>query len=264
MYEDLLPHDLPTEAERLDRMARAHDPDTFAVIDRLNLPADATCLDIGAGRGSVAIRLAETRPQARVTASDLDLSAVRENDLGNLTLARIDLREDDLGEAIYDLIHCRAVLCFLPTRTDALGHILRALKPGGALVVSEMDFGRIAAGPSRFWAMVWTAYLDFAAAQGWDLQFGSALPRQLSQLGFTEIDARHIQPMLNPAGNTAGAAEAETWSLTLATLAPKLIGGGFMPEAMLTDALDIIRNPGAWVPGPGFMVASARRPSGPA
>ncbi|WP_421723251.1 hypothetical protein [Bauldia sp.] len=82
------------------------------------------------------------------------------------------------------------------------------------------------------------------------------MPRLLAGLGFTEIDARHIQPILNHAGNTPGAAEAETWSLTLA---PKLIDGGYMPEAMLREALGIIRNPNAWTPGPGFMVVAARR-----
>ncbi|WP_170759107.1 class I SAM-dependent methyltransferase [Ruegeria lacuscaerulensis] len=260
MYEDLLPHTLPTEAERLDQMAHAHDPDTFSTINRLNLPAKANCLDIGAGRGSVAIWLAETFPDAKVIASDLDVSSVKENALSNLSVKEIDLRSDELGSDLYDLIHCRSVLCFLPTRTEVLSKILQALKPGGAFVATEMDFGRIASGPSRFWATFWTAYLEFAAAQGWELGFGGTLPRLLVKTGYTEVDARHIQPILNMSGQTAGSAEAETWSLTLATLAPQLIGGGFMSKAMLSEALSIIRNPEAWTAGPGFMVTSARRP----
>ena len=171
------------------------------------------------------------------------------------------MRCDDLGSGVYDLVHCRALLCFLPTRSKVLSGILRALKPGGAFVATEMDFGRIASGPSRFWATFWTAYLEFAAAQGWELGFGATLPHVLARTGFTDIDARNIQPILNHAGDTAGAAEAKTWSLTLATLAPQLIGGGFMSETMLTEALSIIRNSEAWTTGPGFMVISARRPA---
>ncbi|MCG7521877.1 class I SAM-dependent methyltransferase [Ruegeria sp. Ofav3-42] len=261
MYEELLPHTLPTEAERLDRMAHAHDPDTYSTIERLNLPANANCLDIGTGRGSVAIWLAETFPAANVTASDLDLTSVRENTLPNLTLKKIDLRRDDLGTGVYDFVHCRAVLCFLPSRIEVLSGIFRSLKPGGVFIATEMDFSRIASGPDRFWAAFWTAYLEFAASQGWDLGFGGTLPRVLARTGFTETDARHIQPILNHSGNTAGSAEAETWSLTLATLAPQLIGQGFMSETLLTEALSIIRNPEAWTAGPGFMVVSARRPS---
>ena len=260
MYEDLLPHTLPSETERLDQMGRAHDPDTRAAIARLNLPADAKCLDIGTGRGSVAIWLAETMPDAQVVGTDLDLSSVKENNLPNLKIEKLDLRKDDLGEGRYDLIHCRAVLCFLPTHTEVLAQIKRALKPGGAFAVTEMDFGPVASGSAPFWAEFWTAYLENAAAQDWDLEFGGRLPGLLARAGFTEIDARHIQPILNHSGKTPGAAEAETWSITLATLAPKLVGEGHMPESVLREALEIIRNPKAWTPGPGFMVATARRP----
>ncbi|MEM1362286.1 MAG: class I SAM-dependent methyltransferase [Pseudomonadota bacterium] len=260
MYEDLLPHSLPTEGERLDQMARAHDPDAQAAISRLGLPVDAACLDIGAGRGTISLWLAETMPKASVTVSDLDLSQVPENDLSNLTLQVLDLRDADLGEARYDLIHCRALLCFLPERIELLSRLLKALKPGGAFVVTEMDFGRIAAGPNRFWASFWTSYLEFADAQNWDFRFGGQLPRAMAKAGFYQIDARHIQPILNHAEDTAGSAEARTWSLTLATLAPRLIEEGFLPRETISDALQIIRNPNAWTAGPGFMVASARRP----
>ncbi|MCG8546167.1 MAG: hypothetical protein MJE12_18370, partial [Alphaproteobacteria bacterium] len=156
--------------------------------------------------------------------------------------------------------HVRALLGFLPTRYQVLERIKSALKPGGSFVVTEMDFGAVAAGPSRFWATFWTAYLEFADSQDWDFRFGGRLPRLLDRAGFVDIDARHIAPILNNVGDTPGAAEARTWSLTLATLAPKIIGGGFMPEAMLREALEIIRNKNSWVPGPGFMVATARRP----
>ena len=261
MYEDLLPHNLPTENERLDRMGRAHDPDTRDAITKLNLRAKAACLDVGTGRGSVAIWLAKTMPDATVVAGDLDLSSVKQEDLPNLKLLKMDVRTEELGEAAYDLIHCRALLGFVPAYYEVLQRIHRALRPGGSFVATEMDFASVAAGPSRFWATFWTAYLGFSAAQNWDFELGGRLPRLLARLGFTEIDARHIQPILNHAGDTPGAAEAETWSLTLATLAPKLIGEGHMPEPMLREALDIIRNPKAWTPGPGFMVVTARRPA---
>ena len=148
-------------------------------------------------------------PDARVVAGDLDLSSVKPNDLPNLKLEWMDVRTNDLGDGLYDLIHCRAVLSFLPTRTEVLGRIKRALKPGGAFVVTEMDFGPIAAGPSRFWSAFWTAYLENTCAQDWDFEFGGRLPRLLARLGFTEIDARYIQPILNHSGDTLGAAEAE-------------------------------------------------------
>lgn len=261
MYEDLLGHDLPTEGERLDLMGRAHDPEARAAIMDLNLPANATCLDLGTGRGTLATWLAETMPQATVTALDLDISTFKENRLTNLTVKEHDIRSGDIGIETYDLIHCRALLGFLPSRFDVLERIKAALKPGGALVVAEMDFGRIAAGPSRFWAAFWTAYLEFAKAQDWDFEFGSRLPHLLDRLGYSPINARHVAPMLNCRGETPGAAEAQVWSLTLATLAPKIVGGGFITDAMLRDAIAMIRSPEGWTGGPGFLIATAFRPT---
>jgi len=262
MYENLLPHHLPTESERLDMMACAHDPDTRAAILELCLPVNATCLDIGTGRGSMAVWLAETMPEATVVAADLDTSSFRDNNLRNLKIVELDARTSDLGKKVYDLVHCRALLGFLPTRYTVLNRIKHALKPGGAFVVTEMDFGRIAAGPSRFWASFWTAYLEFAKAQDWDFELGAQLPRLLDRLGFSPINAKYIAPMLNVAHETPGAAEAQTWSLTLATLAPQLIGGGFMTESMLRDALEMIREAGSWTAGPGFTLATAHNPVG--
>lgn len=260
MYEELLPHSLPTEAERLDAMGRAHDPDARAAIVELGIPANAKCLDIGSGRGTMAIWLAETMSDATVVAGDLDNSTFKENNLSNLTVVELDARTDPIGENVYDLIHCRALLSFLPTRYEVLDRIKSALKPGGAFVVTEMDFGRIAAGPSGFWAAFWTAYLEFATAQEWDFELGARLPRLLDRLGFSPINAKHVAPILNAANSTPGAAEAETWSLTLATLAPRLIDGGFMTESMLRDALGMIREAGSWTAGPGFMLATACKP----
>ena len=127
-------------------MARSHDPDTCAAIAELELPPTSTCLDIGSGRGTIAIWLAQRLPDGTVVAGDLDHRSFKEHDVPNLALEQIDVRADVLGEGVYDLIHCRALLCFLPSRHEILGRILRALKPGGRFVVTEMDFGWIAAG----------------------------------------------------------------------------------------------------------------------
>ena len=261
MYEDLLPHNLPSETERLEFMGRAHDPDARAAVAELGLPLEAQCLDLGSGRGSMAVWLAETFNEGQVLALDIDIGGFKPHDLTNLTVEQRDLREAVLGEERYDLIHGRALLGFLPTRYELLDRLKSALKPGGALVVTEMDFAPIAAGPSRFWAAFWTAYLEFARAQDWDLELGGRLPALLSRLGFKPISAKHVAPILNHAGETPGAAEAQTWSLTLASLAPQLIEGGFMTETMLRDALAMIRAPGGWTAGPGFMLVTALRPA---
>ncbi|MCH9815442.1 MAG: methyltransferase domain-containing protein, partial [Actinomycetia bacterium] len=224
------------------------------------LPPGSDCLDVGSGRGTIAVWLAHSLPSGQVTAVDLDHEAFLDDRPPNLTLETGDIRQLPLPSAAFDLIHGRAILGFIPTRVDLLTEFFSAIKPGGAILLTEMDFGKIAAGPDKVWAAFWTSYLAFADAQDWDLRLGGKLPHMLAQAGFVDVDCRHIAPTLNIASQTASGAEARTWSLTLATLAPKLIGGGFMAESQLSAAIDVIRNPNAYTPGPGFGVVTARKP----
>ena len=66
------------------RFARAHPaPETERLVElilKLDLPADARCVDVGTGSGVIALTLAAERPEARVQAVDRSPNA--------LTLAR--------------------------------------------------------------------------------------------------------------------------------------------------------------------------------
>lgn len=53
-----LGHQVPTEMRRLRELSLLQDPDTFEVLERLDIQADRACLDVGAGNGSVAEWLA--------------------------------------------------------------------------------------------------------------------------------------------------------------------------------------------------------------
>ncbi len=261
MYEDLLGHDRPTEAERLTMMARAHDPDSRESIERLHLPPDATCLDLGAGYGTMAIWMAERFPDGEVFAYDLDDAGFAAHDLPNLRCEAVDVSTADLGEARFDLVHSRATMGFLANRNEVLRRIMTALKPGGSIALCDMDFGPVASGPDPTWARFWSAHLDFARSRDWDFEFGGRAPRLLAELGFEAIVARHIAPILNVASDTPGGAEARTWLLTIERLAPAYMKGGFMTDESVREALALINRPGAWIHGPGFMVVTARRPA---
>ena len=63
-------HHVPGEHARLRTLEAAFDPATFRVLGRLELPADAHCLDLGAGAGSVAAWLAARHPLGQITATD--------------------------------------------------------------------------------------------------------------------------------------------------------------------------------------------------
>ena len=46
---------------------------------------------------------------------------------------------DELDHAGFDLVHARAVLEHLPARDDVLARLVAALRPGGWLLVEDVD-----------------------------------------------------------------------------------------------------------------------------
>jgi len=98
------------------------------------------CLEVGAGGGTIARWLAaRVGPTGRVLATDVDPRFLRTVRLPNLEVRRHDIAIDPLPRAAFDLIHTRLVLMHLPRREEALARMISALKPGGWLVVEELD-----------------------------------------------------------------------------------------------------------------------------
>jgi SAM-dependent methyltransferase len=98
------------------------------------------CLDVGAGDGSVARWLAlRVAPEGRVTATDLNPRFLVGHGFPNLEVRRHDLLTDDLESGCYDLVHCRFVLMHLPDPLRALQRLAAAVRPGGWLLLEEMD-----------------------------------------------------------------------------------------------------------------------------
>jgi len=98
-------------------------------------------LDAGSGDGTHAFRFARRYPQATFHGVELDGAHVaacqarlRQEALPNLTFAQGDLTQP-LGEALYDLVYCVDVLEHIPDDEVALGHMVRALRPGGRLLI---------------------------------------------------------------------------------------------------------------------------------
>src|SRR5689334_2741407 len=58
----------------------------------------------------------------------------------SITVRRIDLREDELPQAEYDLVHSRLVLEHLSGRKQILDRLVATLKPGGWMVMEDYDW----------------------------------------------------------------------------------------------------------------------------
>ncbi len=124
--------------ERLKLLEQVQNPETFRFLERLNIQPGWQCLDIGAGTGGVAEWLADrVGDKGMVTATDIDISFLKEKRRPNLKVLEHNIIQDPLQDA-YDLIHARDVLMHLPEKDKIISKLVAALKPGGFLVIDDM------------------------------------------------------------------------------------------------------------------------------
>src|SRR5205823_3987556 len=142
-----------SERRRLELLEARYDPLTLRRFDALGASAGGagvsramdgwSCLEVGAGAGSVARFLAErVGPAGGVVATDLDPRFLGAGDRLplNVEVRRHDILTDPLEEGAFDLVHCRALLCHLDEPVVALTRMAAALRPGGWLLVEDADY----------------------------------------------------------------------------------------------------------------------------
>ena len=183
------------ERERLALLTQFADPITTRRLTDLGVGPGWRCLDVGAGAGSVARWLAgRVGPQGHVVATDLNPRFLVGHGLSNLEVRRHDLLEDELEGALYDLVHCRALLMHLPDPNRALRRLADAVRPGGWLLVEEADgsasFGAADPGHARaprFDRCTRALWAALKAAGTMDLDFGRRLPALFERLGVRDL-----------------------------------------------------------------------------
>ena len=130
------------EDERLSLLELLYDPTTRR--RRAVVQPGWRCLEVGAGRGSMAVWLAEqVGPTGHVVATDVDTGYLRRIDPPNLEVLEHNILEDSL-EALdpgsFDLVSSRLMLFHLVDRQE---HVIRrmteCLRPDGWLIDEDAD-----------------------------------------------------------------------------------------------------------------------------
>ncbi|HEY1339469.1 MAG TPA: class I SAM-dependent methyltransferase [Bryobacteraceae bacterium] len=143
--------------KRLEILARVMWPATYQLLKRAGTCAGMTVLDMGCGGGDVTRGIARlVGPEGRVVGCDMDgvkLDAAR-REAALQGLVNLEFRQaniyDFADESAYDRIYARFLLTHLPDCPGALARMRRALRPGGVLIVEDIDFtGRSAIRPTR-------------------------------------------------------------------------------------------------------------------
>lgn len=179
--------DLPAP-EMLAQQAEWLSPARGRLFRQVGIARRKRVLDLGAGYGAVTGELVR-RAGGPVVALDRAVTALREGDATGGTAfagaarAGGDARWLPFADAVFDLVFTQLTLLWVRPVARALDEIRRVLRPGGALVALEPDYGGMIEYPPEIAAReLWLSALERAGA---DPLIGRALPGLLAARGFT-------------------------------------------------------------------------------
>jgi SAM-dependent methyltransferase len=213
------------ERARLAGIEALWDPGTQALLATCGAAEGANVLEAGAGGGSVVSWLADqVGPTGRVLAIDLDVRFVAPLESATVEVLQANLVTDDLPEAAFDLIHTRMVLEHLAERDLVLDKLVRALRPGGTIVVEDYDwaaFGFESAEESD--DRVSDGILAFMTAAGFDGAYGRRVVGALADRGLVQVRGEGRSLVVDE--NHPGFA---FFALSFEQLAPSAVDAGYM------------------------------------
>ena len=217
------------EGDRLETLQQACDETTFRHLTARGVGPGWTCLEVAAGKGSVAEWLCgQVGDSGRVVATDLSTLYLDKIDAPNLEVRRHDIVNDDLETGVYDLVHCRFLLEHLPEREALLRKLAAALAPGGWLVVEDADIRSFSFAPGRgrhVVPVVSRLAVKAVTRHGFDPRFGGRLPGVMRRTGLTEVGAEGRSIVL------LGGPETEAWIRPSFVRARQMFSTGEFGEA---------------------------------
>lgn len=248
-----------TESDRLALLEAARDPGTTRRLEAIGVTRGWRCLEMGAGRGSIARWLSERAgPTGSVVAADIDTRFL-DGMPDNVEIRAVDIRKDEFEPGRYDLVHCRAFLMHMPDADDTIARLAAALKPGGLLLAEEGDYGLYHFGghpDADQLNQASRATLDAITDLGvFDASFGRSLPGRLVAAGLTLAGAEIGTAVSRPGDPGFAFARASAFDG-----APRLIAAGILDDAAVARLHDFFGRPNAIVTGPSLVAAWGQKP----
>jgi ubiquinone/menaquinone biosynthesis C-methylase UbiE len=135
--------------ERLRILSRIMYATTASLFDRLCIKDGLLCFDIGCGGGDVTLEFARRiGPRGKVIGADMDETkldiARRETEalgIRNVEFRYLDIRSprNDISSD-FDVVYARFLLTHLDDPSRAVSAFYRYLRPGGLVIVEDIDF----------------------------------------------------------------------------------------------------------------------------
>lgn len=239
------------ERRRLELLEQCLDPMTTRSLDAIGVKPGWRCLELGGGGGSVTRMLCDrVGPAGRVAAVDLDTRFLDEIEADNLDVLSQNVLTDGIPGDAYDLVHARLLLMHLPTREKFVGEMAAAVRPGGWLLIEDLDTGPLPAFAEGVYAEAMSKLIEAFHMAGASSTFGRQLPAL-----FDEAGLENVEPVCDLMTFRGGSTIAELFIASLDQLRPALLAVG-ATEDQLKDVQGVLKDPAKWQSG--FAVYSVR------
>lgn len=180
--------------QRLGLLSRVCRPATLALLERAGLKPGDRCLDVGCGGGDVTLDMARlVGPAGKAVGVDFDDIAVQlaQEDATAQGIENVEFRTqrvESLAETGYDLVYARFLLTHLGEPMKTLQAMVSAAKPGGVVVVEDVEFSAAFCYPPN---LVFARFVQWSCEtvrrRGADLDIGPRLPASLRVAGLSAV-----------------------------------------------------------------------------
>lgn len=183
-----------TELERLQKQATIAAQLEIQLLKQLGLGSGMSILDLASGPGLVSCEIAKLVAPGRVLGVDISADlveiagkAAKDAGVDNAEFMVGNVYDENIIDEQFDWIYARFLLQHLEKPVDALKNVLPYLKPGGKIVIADVDDDWLTIHPD---SGAFRSFADRAAAgqaknQG-DRNIGRKFKALLTEAGFAE------------------------------------------------------------------------------
>ena len=246
------------EQDRLHVLARVIDAQSRAALTGIGITSGWHSCDVGSGAGTVAAWMAEqVGPAGRVVSIDVD-TRFQPPSTDVIEVRKLDVTTDPIGDNEFDVVHARGLLQHLVQREAVLDAMIAAAKPGGWVVVGDVDWVQFDEQivPEPF-ATLSRVLRDLSAQQhAYDGTWGRMLVHALNARGLEQVIAR------GEVWTMHGGTDSAEWYVAgleraLDVIPHDIFPTGFDPRAAIAQA----RDPAFAILSPVALMATGRKPS---
>ncbi len=197
------------------------------------------CLEIGAGRGSIVKWLSEiVGDTGTVTAIDINTNLIRSITSKNVRILQQDVTKEPIPVEEFDFVHARWTLCHISHREEVLEKIIRALRPGGLLLLEEIDFTSLISTQNSPYRKFFESIVKMLSRRGGDGNWARSLVERISKSEFNGVGFESNVQIIQ-----GGSLLGEFWALTGQQLREELLDTGHISLEQFNEAVAALKTP---------------------